>query len=489
MKNNNISVASSRDRRKNFALFLLFFILIVALYYPSSLQLYARWIQWDQDLSHGLPTVAIFLFLVWHSFPWQYRADLPTRRGLFMVALGLASLAWFLFHSIHISVLAQVTLLLIFLLFLASCYSWATLRHLLVPCGVLVFALPLWGGLNGPLVELSAAVVGKLARLSGMTLLMDGNNIFIPYGRLYIDDGCSGLRYFIIALLMAYLIGYLNHYRIKHTLIAIGTAVLLALLTNWLRIFLLVVIGYQTEMKSSLMEDHEFFGWVLFALVMLPTIYYAPVLPPKAASHTESPFRVKPLLPFLALLLGPLLTLFARTAMDAAPIFSLSSLDGIAVVAPGPFIPVSYPAAPLTSAQHVMMQDVAIRVELAQYVKVDGQEKLVPYFRSLYDRDVWTLVEEQESRNDGMRFAILKRAGAVQYHVLAHVYFVGRYRTNHYEMAKLLQIPAMLLGENYFVIFTAQAECDEPTCHAQINAIGEAAHRWLMQPGINAQER
>src|SRR5690606_4857196 len=112
--------------------------------------------------------VAIFLFLVWHSFPWQYRADLPTRRGLFMVALGLASLAWFLFHSIHISVLAQVTLLLIFLLFLASCYSWATLRHLLVPCGVLVFALPLWGGLNGPLVELSAAVVGKLARLSGI---------------------------------------------------------------------------------------------------------------------------------------------------------------------------------------------------------------------------------------------------------------------------------------------------------------------------------
>src|SRR5690606_16747875 len=128
MKNNNTSVASSRARRQNLALHLRFRLLTVALSHPPSLQLYARWIQWDQDLSHGLPTVAIFLFLVWHSFPWQYRADSPTRRGLFMVALGLASLAWFLFHSIHISVLAQVNLLLIFLLFLASCYSWATLR-------------------------------------------------------------------------------------------------------------------------------------------------------------------------------------------------------------------------------------------------------------------------------------------------------------------------------------------------------------------------
>src|SRR5690606_37908570 len=158
-------------------------------------------------------------------------------------------------------------------------------------------------------------------------------------------------------------------------LIAIGTAVLLALLTNWLRIFLLVVIGYQTEMKSSLMEDHEFFGWVLFALVMLPAIYYAPVLPPKAASHTESPFRVKPLLPFLALVRGPPLTLLARTAVDAAPQFSLRSSEGIAAVAPGPVMPVSYPARPLTSPQHVMLQDVAIRGERAQYVKVDGEEK------------------------------------------------------------------------------------------------------------------
>src|SRR5690606_38059056 len=151
--------------------------------------------------------------------------------------------------------------------------------------------------------------------------------------------------------------------------------------------------GYQTEVKSSLIEDHEFFGWVLFSRVMLPAIDYAPVLPSTAAIHTVSPPRVQPLLPFLALPLGPLYPLFARTALHPAPRSSLSSMDGIAVLAPGPFIPVSYPPPPLTSAQHLMMQDVAIRVELAQYVKVDGQEKLVPYFRSLYDRDIWTLVE------------------------------------------------------------------------------------------------
>lgn len=486
MKNNAISSPSTRTQRNIFAQFLLFFLIIAAVYYPSSIQLYSRWIQWDQDLSHGLPTVAIFLFLVWHALPWRYRPDSPLIRGLLVGMLSLASLAWFLFYKIHIGILAQIALLSILLLFLASCYSLMTLRHLLIPCGVLIFALPVWGILNGPLVEISAAVVGKLARLSGLTVLMDGNNIFIPYGRLYIDDGCSGLRYFVIALLMAYLISYLNHYRIKQTLIAMAVAMLLALLTNWLRIFLLVVIGYQTEMKSSLMEDHEFFGWVLFALVMLPAIYFSPVLPAPPGRSTESVIT-RPWWPLAALLLGPILTLFTRTAVDVAPVFTLNAFDDVVVSVPGDAVVVSYPAQPVIQTKTIRLQDLALRVELAQYVQLDTQEKLVPYFRSLYDRDVWTLVNEPDSDVDGLGFSILKRAGTAQYHVIGHVYRVGRYTTNRYEIAKLLQIPAMLLGDSYFVVFTTQVACDEPACRTQIEAIKKTTQRWLSQPTISTR--
>ncbi len=485
MKDTDLSAPVAREQRNAFVQFCLFFLLIIAFYFSSVSQLYLRWIQWDQDLSHGLPTVAIFLFLLWHALPWPYRKDAKAVRTFLLILLGLASLAWFLFHKIHIGILVQVTLLCIILLFIASCYSLKTLRHVAVPCGILIFALPLWGILNGPLVEISAAVVGKTARLSGMTLLMDGSNIFIPYGRLYIDDGCSGLRYFVIGLLMAYLISYLNHYRVKQVVVAFGVAIVLSLLTNWVRIFSLVVIGYQTEMKSSLMEDHELFGWVLFALVMLPAIYYAPAFKPKPRVESEIP-TARPLLPLLLLMIGPALALLAPTTLEMAPAFTLNALNHYSAAhstgAPVPNVELSYPGLPLTYNQSVIVKDVVVRVELAQYVQTDTQEKLVPYFRSLHDRDVWSIASERKNDATGLQFSVMKRAGSENYHLLAHLYFVGRYATHQYELAKLLQIPAMLWGDNYFVIFTAQAACNDSSCAAQTEAIKQVARDWLAEP-------
>lgn len=479
----NLSAFLAHEQQKYFVQFCLFFLLIIAFYFPSVSQLYLRWIQWDQDLSHGLPTIAIFIFLMWRALPWPYRSDAKILRVGLHILLGLASLTWFLFYKIHIGILAHITLLLIILLFIACCYSLRTLRHVAVPCGLLIFALPLWGILNGPLVDISATVVGSMARLSGMTLLMDGSNIFIPYGRLYIDDGCSGLRYFIIGLLMAYLISYLNHYRARQVLAAFAVAIMLSLLTNWVRIFLLVVIGYQTEMKSSLMEDHELFGWVLFALVMLPAIYYAPAYKSHAQTAGEPAPLAQPILPLALLIIGPALAFLTPANLNAAPGFTLNALDHYpAASAADNEVELNYPGLPLTYGRSVQAGEIAVQVALAQYIQADAQQKLVPYFRSLHNRDIWSVFSERTDESTGMSFAVMKRAGSEHYHLLAHIYFVGRYSTHQYELAKLLQIPAMLWGDSYFVIFTAQAACDDSTCATQADAIKRVAQDWLSQP-------
>lgn len=482
MMNTDSSPPQSPSRLSLFLQFFVFFLLIIALYFPSVERLFSRWIQWDQDLSHGLPTIAIFLFLVWRSPPWPYKADSKWVSGVLLLILCALSLAWFLFYKINIALLAYLSILCILIFFIACCYSLKTLGHLLVPCGVLIFAIPLWGMLNGPLVQISAAVVGELARLSGLTILMDGNNIFIPYGRLYIDDGCSGLRYFVIALLMAYLISHLNHYRIKHTLIAFAVAILLALLTNWIRIFSLVVIGYQTEMKSSLMEDHELFGWALFALVMLPAIYFAPAFKP-SVTVSDTTVKARPILPLLILLMGPLLMIFTRTALVMPPIFTLSALTSLEVVGSATgVIDLAFPDSPMISTKSISAGETSIKVTLAQYSQTDPQGKLVPYFRSLYNRDSWSVTLEQSDDNSGLRFSVLRRPGTEQYQLLAHIYHVGRYPTNQYEIAKLLQIPAMLLGDSYFTIFTAQTVCGDQACAKEMLAVNDAAKLWIANP-------
>ena len=92
------------------------------------------------------------------------------------------------------------------------------------------------------------------------------NSIFIPFGQIVIADGCSGLRYFEIALALAYIIALLNNYSERKLLPALIIAAALGLLANWIRIFILVLIGYESKMESSLMANHEYFGWFVFLL-------------------------------------------------------------------------------------------------------------------------------------------------------------------------------------------------------------------------------
>jgi EpsI family protein len=50
--------------------------------------------------------------------------------------------------------------------------------------------------------------------------------------------------------------------------LAVALALGLAIISNWVRVFGLVVIGYATRMTSPLMDEHATYGWVIFAVVL-----------------------------------------------------------------------------------------------------------------------------------------------------------------------------------------------------------------------------
>jgi hypothetical protein len=49
--------------------------------------------------------------------------------------------------------------------------------------------------------------------------------------------------------------------------------IVLSLIANWIRIFALVVVAYESEMQSSLVEEHAFMGWIIFAFIFMFYIY------------------------------------------------------------------------------------------------------------------------------------------------------------------------------------------------------------------------
>jgi exosortase len=442
----------------------LLLVLLVLLYFPSFVDLSSEWTQWDQSLSHAYPLLLAFVFLLYKASPLLVRKQHWSLDWMLVCALFMASLLWFLFYSIQIKILEQLILLLILLLILAYVFSIKTfweLRFLLI---MPLFVLPIWDYLNEFLVQLSSSVVGEMVRAIKIPALIDGNSIFIPSGHIMIADGCSGLRYFIISLALGYAISYLNGYKEKGLILSLSIAALLGLIANWLRIFILILIGYYTEMESSLMRDHEVFGWVLFAVLCFPAIYFAPVVKvavvTKKVADTKVSIR-KLVCLIIALIPGSLMGQFFNSENDyLIKDYSIDpSVWNQVVAAPSRLLlPHSQKQFRLSNRDNVYLQ-------LDQY-KPDAGRRLVPYIPRQYDLEWWVLDSTKvlKRENHNVRVDILRQKSGLKKIIQVQWFDVGGWYAAEVSIAKLMQIPAVVSGKKYFTIFTLQLECTENTC-------------------------
>ncbi len=456
--------------------------LIIGVLFQSSLEpLFARWIKWDQELSHGIPTVFALLYLAFNCQKLPFKQDTKFIRWSLITALALLSLAWLLFALANISIVANTTLLFCIIVFSAASYSLKTARFLLPLFGILIFALPFFGQFNDILVSMSASIVGILVHFFGITALVEGQNIFIPSGHIYIADGCSGLRYFTISILLGYLLSILNNYNTKEALLTLAIATALGLLTNWLRIFLLVLIGDITEMKSSLMHDHEFFGWILFACVMLPSIFLAPIRHAKYV-HIDSPAKLKPIAPLFALAIGPVLLAIIPNNAQSTSSLSLAILQNTYYYQQeNTLFKTHAPQGKKAELKQITWSGINVYAQLSTYQPKDLKEKIIPYFAEIYDKEEWITIQEQatpELAKLGFHRLILKHVKKQEYITLAYRFEVGSYNADNYQTAKILQIPATFAGKRYSNFISMHSVCKNQSCTNELKATQELALLW-----------
>ena len=483
-------------------------MLVVAwvLFYISTFTgLLRRWTQWDQDLSYGLPLAAIFIYLLIKTLPWSGQPPRQRQFSLWLGATAACSLVWFAFRLVGISIFEQLMLIPLLVLGLTSLFGVRTIiRHrmlLLLP----IFVIPVWGSLNGVLLNISSTVVGELVRLIGMPARIEGNSIFIPYGHILIADGCSGLRYFVISLLLGYLVAYLNRYTERGLLAVLVVAGTIGLIANWLRIFILILIGYGTQMQSSLMTDHEMFGWLLFAAMCLPALYFSPVVKApvvkapasKIAPPTQPPGpswgRVG--LVCGALAVGPVLSL----AVNIQPsVGTIENYWNSTEAERGATLPVPVTAPANSHAEAVALSS-GVLVQLDQYQRTSADDKLVPYLSYLYPQTQWLrenrgrilLDEHSASMSTASRSAVVtrhspkanlsifQRRDSQNYVAQLQWFEVGRYTATTVPWAKLLQIPAVMMRDNHFAILTVQTRCNERSCEDSLDALIAAAQELM----------
>lgn len=244
-------------------------LLAVLLYLPTSLEIADLWNGGEgRPYSHGWLVLAITCWLIWRErVRLQSIAVQPPTAGWLLVAVGSAG--WLVGLN---SGLLAVTVLAMPLLMLAA--VWAVCgagvaRRVGFALSYLYFALPVWDGINPLLQSLTANVNLWLTRMAGIPVKLDEWVIQIPAGSFEIAGGCSGLHIFTVALAIAALHGEIDRSDLRTRLLLLGTAGALGLLTNWVRVFVVILAGHLTDMQHFLIKvDHYYFGWFLFMLAL-----------------------------------------------------------------------------------------------------------------------------------------------------------------------------------------------------------------------------
>jgi len=221
----------------------------------------------DGTYSHAflIPFIVGYLFYIVTS----------ANKLIFRVKFSWFATVMFLLSSyiLFVASSAQISLLYWFatILLLCTAINLVFISNLKIffPALYFVFLIPVWGVLTIPLQYISIFAVNVMMGFTNIPVFVEQEFVQIPSGVFEIAGGCSGLRYLLTSLAISSLFSFLYLRTTKNTIIFIAVAIFGALLTNWLRISALIVIGHQTEMTSSLMDDHNMFGWYLYIPFML----------------------------------------------------------------------------------------------------------------------------------------------------------------------------------------------------------------------------
>jgi exosortase len=264
-------------------------LLIVALAcWPGALALHELWIS-ESGNTHGYLVLAVSLVLIYQSrerlAATEWRPYWPA-----LALVAAASFVWLVLWRAGLQGLHLLLIPVIAALAVLAAAGWRVLRVLAFPLAFFFFALPTWElVLSGPLQSLTVVAQAVLIQLTGLPARMDGNLIYLEAGAFEVESGCSGLHYLVVGLAIAALYGEISRDPPRLRLIWLAVMGGLALVCNWLRVFIVVVAGYQTNMEHYLVTvEHYTLGWFLFIVLTVLFLWTTSRLPAARARHSDS---------------------------------------------------------------------------------------------------------------------------------------------------------------------------------------------------------
>lgn len=240
---------------------------ILILYWDTVASMVSVWRR-SETYAHCFVVPAIVVWLV-----WRQRIDLRNAelRPWFTPVAGatLAGLIWLAASLAGVLVVSQFAVLLMLELGLIATVGLPITKRLLFPLGFAFFAVPAGEIFVPTMIDWTANFTIEALRLSGVPVYREGNSFIIPSGRWSVVEACSGIRYLIASFMGGTVFAYLTYRSTVRRLVFAAASLAVPIVANWLRAYMIVVLGHLTNNKVAAGVDHLIYGWILFGVVMM----------------------------------------------------------------------------------------------------------------------------------------------------------------------------------------------------------------------------
>ncbi|MDX1823273.1 MAG: exosortase, partial [Thiohalomonadales bacterium] len=234
----------------------------------------SRWFVFDESYSHGLLLAALSVYM--SGLAYRETRPQPGFFPIWLVPLILGVAAYVIGGIMLLEALQFVALIPLLMSALAVIWGWRQSVPFIIPVGILIFTVPFWDYLSWPLQNLTVYVNDIWLGWLGIQFRVDGVFVYLTnIGAFEVAGGCSGLRYLLVGMSLTAIYGQLNYQLWRNRILLFVVSIGVALLANWLRVFVIFQQGYVTKMQSPLVHNHEFFGWVLFGVMLIPLFWFA----------------------------------------------------------------------------------------------------------------------------------------------------------------------------------------------------------------------
>ncbi len=222
--------------------------------------------------AHGFVVPPIALWLL-----WRQRARLaslsPSPSRWAVLALVPAGSAWLMGELAAVNAVSQLACTSLLVLSVVALLGPRVGRVAAFPLAFLFFAVPVGEFAMPQLMDWTADFVVAGLRLSGVPVYREGLQFVIPSGYWSVVEACSGIRYLIASATVGTLYAYLTYRSLRRRLLFVAVSLVVPVVANWLRAYLIVMIGHLSGNRLAVGVDHLIYGWLFFGLVVAVTFW------------------------------------------------------------------------------------------------------------------------------------------------------------------------------------------------------------------------